>query len=65
MEDSLPHAAPVLYVPAVLSVEVGVGLRGVALSQPRQDLRTCEAEGGGILQFPASDIHILSYVKCE
>ena len=38
MEDSLPHAASVLYVPAVLGVEVRVGLRGVALRQSSQDL---------------------------
>ena len=34
MEDSLPNTAPVLYVPAVLRVEMRVCLRAVALSQP-------------------------------
>ena len=33
MEDSLPHTASVLHVPAVLRVQLGVGLGGVTLRE--------------------------------
>ena len=52
MEDSLPHAAPVLHVPAVLGVELRVSLRAVALGQLGQDLGPGVAEGGGVGQLP-------------
>ena len=52
MEDSLPHTAPVLHIPAVLSVEVRVSLWTVALSQLSQDLGPGESEGGGVWELP-------------
>ena len=52
MEDSLPHTAPVLHVPAVLSVEVRVSLWTVTFSQLSQDLGPGETEGGGVWQLP-------------
>ena len=52
MEDSLPHTAPVLHVPAVLGVEVRVSRGTVTLSQLSQDLRPGIPEGGRVWQLP-------------
>ena len=52
MEHSFPDTAPVLHVPAVLGVEVRVGLGRVTLGQLGHDLGPGEPEGGGVGQLP-------------
>lgn len=42
---------PVLHIPAVLGVEMGVCLRTVTLSEPGQKLAPLVLEGGGVRQL--------------
>ena len=44
VEGGLPHGAPVLHVPAVLGVQLGVSLGGLALYQTFQQLAPLKLE---------------------
>ena len=50
--DILSHVSPVLDIPAVLGVQVWVGLGAVALHQSGQQLTPLVLEGGGVGELP-------------